>query len=246
MTALLTMTLTAAPISGQFGITGSGVVAFTSGGTAFIDWCPINNNNPFAGSPPVGCPVVNNGTGTLNAANGTSSFAAVGPFPGTPGTIDDMADLPNPPAMTVAPYTNFPVNTSVMIPNYITLSAYPTYNFEATFLPSGSCAAGVAAGPFCLVQNGQNTSVTMTVDGLVTDTSAPAGTTPSAFTAVITGQFPNTTIAQVEMGAGSPGGIYSNTWSGTVTATVIPEPATAGLFVSGLLFLGLSFRRKRG
>jgi len=234
LTALFTITLSAATITGEFGIAGSGVLSFTSGGTSFIDWCPVQPTDPGAPTVPSGCGTSTAGTGALLASNGTGNFSAVGPFPGSAGTIDDMSTLPSP------PFTTFPPGVPETINDFITLTAYPTYNLQANLLVTGACS-GTLAGPFCLVQNGQNVSVTITIDGMVIDTSGAL--MPGPFTAAITGQFLNTTIPAVIAGAMTPAGVFSNTWSGTVSA--VPEPATISLLSSGLLFLGLSFRRKR-
>jgi hypothetical protein len=207
-----------------------------SGTIHFIDWCPTDPTSPATGS--VTCGTASSGTGTITAQGGTGTFAAVNPT--SAGTIKDMAD-----SAAAAPFTFFPVGTPVTINNWLTLSALPNLNFQANLFVPASCVASLTQlciGGFELSQIGQNVTVSLTINGTVFDTTAN-GLSPAAFTDAISGQFNNTTIAAVAAAAGTTGGIFSNTWSGSVSTTPIPEPATFGLI--GLALVGMSVLTRR-
>jgi hypothetical protein len=229
--------LSAAAITGDFGTTGAGVEAFSnlSGTIHYIDWCPTDPSSPSTGSTTCGTSA--SGTGTLVAQGGSGTFAAVNPS--SAGTIKDMSDAPS------APFTTFPVGVPVSINNWLTLAALPNLNFQANLFVPASCAPSttqLCIGGFLLSQIGQNVTVSMTIDGIVSDTTGVLSS--AAFSDAISGQFNNTTIAAVAAAASSPNGIFSNTWSGSVATSAIPEPATFGLIGAALLALGVvKFKR---
>jgi hypothetical protein len=229
--------LSAAAITGDFGTTGAGVEAFSNlaGTIHYIDWCPTDPSSPSTGSTTCGTSA--SGTGTLVAQGGSGTFAAVNPS--SAGTIKDMSDAPS------APFTTFPVGVPVSINNWLTLAALPNLNFQANLFVPASCAPSttqLCIGGFLLSQIGQNVTVSMTIDGIVSDTTGVLSS--AAFTDAISGQFNNTTIAAVAAAASSPNGIFSNTWSGSVATSAIPEPATFGLIGAALLALGVvKFKR---
>jgi len=234
---MVTMTsgsLSAAAITGSFGTTGSGVEAFSNlpGTIHYIDWCPTDPSAPATGSAT--CGTAASGTGTLTAQGGSGTFTAVNPT--SAGTIKDMSDAAS------APYTTFPVGVPVAINNWLTLTALPNLNFQANLFVPATCAPSatqLCIGGFVLSQIGQNVTVSMTVNGIVFDTSATNPLSPAAFTDAISGQFNNTTIAAVAAAASSSTGIFSNTWSGSVATSAIPEPATFGFIGATLLALGV-------
>ena len=234
MVTMTSASLSAAAITGSFGTTGSGVEAFSnlSGTIHYIDWCPTDPT-----SPATACSTSTSGTGTLVAQGGSGTFAAVNPS--SAGTIKDMSDAPS------APFTTFPVGVPVSINNWLTLAALPNLNFQANMFVPASCAPSatqLCIGGFLLSQIGQNVTVSMTIDGIVSDTTGVLSS--AAFTDAISGQFNNTTIAAVAQAASSPQGIFSNTWSGSVATSAIPEPATFGLIGAALLALGVvKFKR---
>jgi hypothetical protein len=236
MVTMISASLSAASITGSFGTTGSGVEAFSnlSGTIHYIDWCPTDPT-----SPATACSTSTSGIGTLVAQGGSGTFAAVNPS--SAGTIKDMSDAPS------APFTTFPVGVPVSINNWLTLAALPNLNFQANMFVPASCAPSatqLCIGGFLLSQIGQNVTVSMTIDGIVSDTTGVLSS--AAFTDAISGQFNNTTIAAVAQAASSPQGIFSNTWSGSVATSAIPEPATFGLIAAALSALGvMKFKRVR-
>jgi hypothetical protein len=228
--------LSAAAITGGFGTTGAGVEAFSnvSGTTHYIDWCPIDTGSPGGSAS---CGTSTTGMGTLTAAGGSGTFTAVNTT--SAGTILDMSDAVS------APFTFFPVGTPVTIDNWLTLSALPNLDFQANLFVPASCAPSatqICIGGFVLTQIGQNVTVSMTINGIVSDTTHVLSS--AAFTDAISGQFNNTTIGAVAAAASSSAGIFSNTWSGSVATTPIPEPATSGLIGAALLGLGLLRSRR--
>jgi len=233
MVTMTSASLSAAAITGNFGTTGAGVEAFSNlaGNIHYIDWCPTDPTSPATGSAT--CGTADGGTGTLVAQGGSGTFAAVNPM--SAGTIKDISDAPS------APFTTFPVGVPVTINNWLTLAALPNLNFQANLFVPASCAPSatqLCIGGFVLSQTGQNVTVSMTVNGIVSDTSGVLSS--AAFTDAISGQFNNTTIAAVASAASLPTGVFSNTWSGSVATPAIPEPATLGLIGAALLALGVA------
>jgi len=74
----------------------------------------------------------------------------------------------------------------------------------------------------------------MTVDGFAFDSATP--TLISHWTAVISAQYTDITEAQLEAEV-LAGTLPNNSWSGTFTATAVPEPATLLTFGFGALAL---------
>jgi hypothetical protein len=229
------------PFSG-FATTGAGVLTFQNGGVNYIDWCPVSSFAPSGTIPPGAtgsCPVANTGNGIFLASGGFGAFTPQNPLgnPANTGTILDMKDQ----AAGNAQYTHFPPGVPVSINNFLVLNSQPNFNFRAELLTAGACSS-VSIGPFCLTQVGPNVSVTMTVLGTLIDNSAVFD--PAPFSDVITGQFNNTTIAAVAAAAQTSSGIFSNSWSGSVEASAIPEPSTWAMMVIGGCLI-LAARRRR-
>jgi len=233
---LLSVPAFSLPVSGFLGFSGPGVLTFSSGqgapGTNFIDWCPVN----AAPEPGVGCGIANNGQGVLNVDSRTGNFVPVDPL-GSPGTILDITDNP----AGAAPFTYVPLGP---IPGGVAgfLNFADPWTYTLTSVTPQTCAPSatlVCTGYFSLLQVGNNVSVNLAGKGTIT-----AGPDVSPFDLLITGNFSGTTIAQVISAATSPAGIFSNSWSGEINATAVPEPGSVTLALMGLALLGGASLRK--
>jgi hypothetical protein len=226
--------LSASTITGGFGTTGAGVLTFTSGGTHFLDFCPTDPTSPATNPACLGA--ANYGRGDLVAQGGTGTFVAVNPT--SAATILDLRDTAGP-----GPFTVLQVGVLSAVNNFLFLSALPLLNFQAQVFDAQTCtttSTQLCIGGFLLSQVGQNVTVSATINGMVRDTTGGL----AAFTDVLSGQYTNTNLGTVASAALSPGGIFSNTWSNTVSTSPIPEPATLAILGGGLLLLG-SLRRRR-
>jgi MYXO-CTERM domain-containing protein len=188
---------------------------------------------------------------TCSSASATGDFEASGPGTGSfsgltsgeGGTIDNITDTP--PA--ASPFTYVPVGVPVSMDNYLVLTGFPAWDFQANLLVAASCAltsTQMCFGPFELNQNGPNVSVTIDVFGTLINT---ADGSTSTFDLALTGQYLNTTIAAVEAAGESPAGVFSDSWSATADATPTSEPGTAStmLLAAGSLVMASRLRRRR-
>jgi hypothetical protein len=222
----------ASPLSGEFGFTGPGVMVFASDGAAFIEFCTTVSG--------LTCSNAASATGAITVTgSGTGSFSVLAAL--DPGTIDSTTDVTPP----TSPYTYLPVGLPVAINDYFTISGF-NWNFQANQLPLASCMATSdqqCVGPFQLNQNGPNVVVTANVFGTLFNVASGGAST---FDLILSGQYADTNIAAVETGAESSTGVFSDSWSGTLVASAIPEPGTLSLLLTGIALISISFiHRKR-
>lgn len=124
-------------------------------------------------------------------------------------------------------------------PNFLVFPDFPTWRFTETFLQPG-INVGPVATPFIFTQIGPNVTVSMSMNGIAFDTTTP--TQISAWTLVISAQFTNTNAANLINIITSGGTLPDNSWSGTFSASAVPEPATLVTFGLGSMYLA---RRRR-
>lgn len=240
-----TTVASATPIVGIDNLT-FGQVLITLGN---IDW----NNDPLNINPPPNGASQTMGT-FLSQNLRTGSFLAGVPV-GSMGEIRDMADPTILPGETG---NAFALGTATNVHKFLKFQTQPNWIFDATFLVEGDTIAGVHT-PFKLGQLGNNVSATMTINGLACDDLNLNGVCDptddiTKWTGIFSAQFTNTTIAaltQQLVGAdGIPftaddSGLDNNTWSGTIEATRLPEPATLGLVGLALAGVGFAGRRRQ-
>jgi hypothetical protein len=236
-TALVSASPLLGPLTGSFGFGGPGVLAFSTspGVSDFIRFCTDADPSCLGATTATGdFDVSGPGTGSFTSLTGASV-----------GTIDSMTDHTPP----VSPYTYLPVGVPVSIDNIIALTGIAAFSsdFQANILPLATCVASATQqciGPFQLDQQGNNVAVVMNIYGTLINLTDGS---KSAFDIAITGQYLNTNVAAVISQAESSTGAFSNSWSGSVSASAIPEPGTSAMMLlAGAGLLGLSrLRRER-
>jgi hypothetical protein len=155
---------------------------------------------------------------------GAIGFGALGTgLPALPEKIQDMAD-----PVLVGGADSVPIGAG-FTPNFFQLAEHPNWIFNETFLEAGSAPTI----PFVVTELGGQSSITITIHGIAFDTATPGDI--SHWDAVISSQY-NLTAAELEAEVVA-GTLPINSWSGTFTATAVPEPATLLTFGFGALAL---------
>lgn len=218
----------AAPIAGTVNISGSVAV----GGT-FIDF-----------QPPVGPP---NGSFSVSNTGNTGSFAALN---NTTGSILDLNEMVQTPGVPFPPLVGF-----------LTFASAPDIRLDLTSIDVGSftstdCFAPPAAGQTCTPPLGfggaagtnpfnlnntsaSTSSASITFHGTAVNTAT--GET-SSFIGIFSSQF--TVPYQTLLADIAAGQTVSTSYSATITASAVPEPATMILLGSGLIGIFVIGRKR--
>jgi hypothetical protein len=224
-------------IEGRFNMTLGDVTATLNN----IDWTPPSNPPPNAtqtyGGFDVGTSLASRDGVFLDPAFNTINDPATPPFA---SLIQDLSD-----DSTDGNYV--PVNTTLMIANFIQLFEKPTWEFTLTRLFEGN---GIAGTPFNFLPiGGGNTIVSVSFEGYACDIAGGGACNPldlayetTKFMGSISTQFNQTPEELVA--ALVSGGTLENSWSGTVVVE-IPEPASPALVSVALLGLAGASRLRR-
>lgn len=229
----------AAPIIGTANLTGLNFVLVSNGVLGGnVDW---NNYDPITNTfinvnqtlPNV---VRTYGAFDTVAISNTGSFQTGLPFLSS-GKVQDLAE-------NAADANYFPVNVASNVPFFLQFNAQPTWLFIGNLLAQGS----FPGAPYLLTELLGATSATVTVTGTAcvntnANSTCDAGEEKSNFTAVFSAQYPKT-IAALQQQLATTGRLDNNSYSATLAATAIPEPASIALFGLALAGLGIVRRRK--
>lgn len=219
----------AAPIIGQATLnTGLINISFNE-----IDWSPLNVGLAPIGSPTYG--LMNNLGPDLGGLN-TGSFSVL---PTTFSSVQ-IQDLSNNPADG-----NYAPVGANSITSFLTFLAMPTWQFSLTNVAAGT------EGPYTLTQIGTSVTASLGFNGLACDMAATGANNVcdatddvTKWTGVFSANFANTTIATLIDDVINGAGVEAKSYSGTITATEIPEPGSLALLGLGLVGLASARRRR--
>lgn len=197
-----------------------------------IDFNPDQSTAPFI---PANNPT--DGVFSTQAGANTGSFAdpAFGTiFAPTFGSINDMNAI------------GFPVGVLTSIPLFLEFAAKPNWLFTATYLEPGNAYPGA---PYIVEELGDNVFASFSLLGTICDTEGDGvcdvGDDVTKFTLAISTQYADTSVEELTAILLGGGALPNNTWSGTLVASVIPEPGSIALLGLGLLGLAGVRRRKQ-
>ncbi len=183
---------------------------------------------------------------TLPPANKALVGSVTGSFAGLTSTLLTIDDLTNPPATvdgagfaneTFVSFDAAPLLPTLLI-NFISQGVFSSASCLTAPAPGQTCTPNVPGGsPFNFINTSQNTSsATFVFSGVSSDGL-------SNWTGVFTSQF-NHNFQTVLATLASTGSV-SNTYSGTITVTPIPEPNTLLLVLGAFGVLVGCIRKKR-
>jgi hypothetical protein len=160
----------------------------------------------------------------------TGIFAAVGVAAGDTGKIQSLSAVATPPGVVLAP-------------NPTTDPAFLMFNgggsnlkvFLTELLP------GTTVGPFSLLDSPNGAVASFNINGFTYDSLTHS---EESINGTFAATFNGTTVAQL-LAIEAGGSTIKTPFTGTFSATVVPEPTSALLLGAGLIGVGLVYPRKR-